>query len=338
MQAPGGSNIGVKGEEKLGGGLSAWFQCESSADFRGGSGTGQNGFCSRNSAIGFKGGFGNVYIGKWDTPFKQAFVGDGVGSEDTGLEGTAFLLAGSSTGTKNNTYSAAGAGYGRDIWKRRQEQTVNYVSPSFSGFTLRAAYSSGNAATSAVNSTPASKPRVTSVSGIYKNGPINLGVGYEEHSEFGVDSGGQGLNDNAWVVSGAYTFSNKIKIGGAYNEQSYDNTTAGAKDMKKKAYTAGVEWDLAGPHSVGGSYTHATTSGGAMVVNAVTAQNLGFGGNGSNLYQVFYGHAFSKRTSAKLFYVNLTNNQNSGQVLGGVNASGTNQDQSAFGMLVKHNF
>ena len=32
LQAP-GSNIGFKGEEKLGGGMSAWFQCESSADF-----------------------------------------------------------------------------------------------------------------------------------------------------------------------------------------------------------------------------------------------------------------------------------------------------------------
>ncbi len=31
---PGGSAIGFKGEEKLGGGLSAWFQCESSADVR----------------------------------------------------------------------------------------------------------------------------------------------------------------------------------------------------------------------------------------------------------------------------------------------------------------
>ena len=31
---PGGSAIGFRGEEKLGGGMSAWFQCESSADIR----------------------------------------------------------------------------------------------------------------------------------------------------------------------------------------------------------------------------------------------------------------------------------------------------------------
>ena len=49
--SPGGTSIGFKGEEKLGGGLSAWFQCESSADVRG---VDQTGFCTRNSAVGLK--------------------------------------------------------------------------------------------------------------------------------------------------------------------------------------------------------------------------------------------------------------------------------------------
>ncbi len=34
LQTP-GSSIGFKGEEALGGGMSAWFQCESSMDLRG---------------------------------------------------------------------------------------------------------------------------------------------------------------------------------------------------------------------------------------------------------------------------------------------------------------
>src|SRR5688572_5381447 len=50
IQTP-GSEIGFKGEEKLGGGLSAWFQCTSTADPRGQS---QDGWCSRNSALGLK--------------------------------------------------------------------------------------------------------------------------------------------------------------------------------------------------------------------------------------------------------------------------------------------
>src|SRR3954464_12493252 len=86
LQTP-GSEIGFKGEEKLGGGLSAWFQCASTADPRGQS---QNGWCSRNSALGLKGGFGNVFIGNWDTPFKRTISPWTVGGNDTGIWGTAF--------------------------------------------------------------------------------------------------------------------------------------------------------------------------------------------------------------------------------------------------------
>jgi predicted porin len=95
FQTPGGSAVGFRGEEKLGGGLSAWFQCESSADVRG---MNQDGFCSRNSAIGLKGTFGNLHFGRWDTPFKRSTVGM-IGGGDTGLLGLAFLMAGNSTGT-----------------------------------------------------------------------------------------------------------------------------------------------------------------------------------------------------------------------------------------------
>src|SRR5688572_10043818 len=77
--SPGGSAIGFKGEEKLGGNLSAWFQCETSADTLGND---QIGLCSRNSAVGFKGGFGNVYFGRWDTPFKRALNQGTVGAEE----------------------------------------------------------------------------------------------------------------------------------------------------------------------------------------------------------------------------------------------------------------
>src|SRR5687768_6064584 len=93
LQTP-GSEIGFKGEEKLGGGLSAWFQCATTADVRGES---QDGFCSRNSALGLKGGFGNVFIGNWDTPFKRTISPPSVGSNDTGVFGSANLLTAGST-------------------------------------------------------------------------------------------------------------------------------------------------------------------------------------------------------------------------------------------------
>lgn len=329
LQTPGGSAIGVKGEEKLGGGLSAWFQCESSADIRG---ENQDGFCGRNSAVGFKGGFGNVYIGKWDTPYKKAIsVGDNYGAEDTGLLGNAFLTSGSSTGTS----TVSNAAVSRHVWKRRQNNSINYETPKFNGFSGLAMYSTGNSATAGTNTVVNSKPRVWSLAGIYKNGPVGVAIGYEKHNQFGVN-GTQALDDKAWVIAGSYNFG-KVAVGATYNKQNYD-LGAGA-NIDKKAWTIGADWDLQGPHSVGAAYAKADTSGTATsAIDATTVSYNSAGGNGSKLYQIYYGHAFSKRTTAKLAYVKLDNDANSAQVLGGVKASAAGQNQNAFVLLVKHVF
>jgi len=341
LQTPGGSAIGVRGEEKLGGGLSAWFQCESSADIRG---ENQDGFCSRNSALGFKGGFGNAYIGKWDTPFKKAAsVGDGAGSEDTGLLGTAFLLFGTSTGTSTSTASLTGAGLGRHIWKRRQQNSVNYESPKFGGFSVAAAYSTGNSETGTLSTTVASKPRVLSFNAMYAGGPVKVGLGYEQHKQFAA-LGTTELDDRAYVISGTYKLG-KASIGGAFTEQKYEQ--GAGNELKKKAWTVGVDYALSGPHSIGASYTEADDTKGSGAAPASIAGSGGtavynaLGNTGAKLFQIYYGHAFSKRTTAKLAYVRLDNDSNASYTLGGVKASAVatdNKDQNAFVLLVKHTF
>ena len=52
--------IGFRGEERLGGGLSAWFQCESTLNIIGEENF-ENGFCTRNSGVAFKGGWCNIF-------------------------------------------------------------------------------------------------------------------------------------------------------------------------------------------------------------------------------------------------------------------------------------
>ena len=135
---PGGSAIGFRGEEKLGGGLSAWFQCESSADVRG---MDQRGFCTRNSAVGFRGGFGNIHFGRWDTPFKRALNIGTVGSEATGILGMSFLPFGGSGGADATASGMARSASAGSAAKR--------VSPTtrlrtWGGFQVLGAFSSGN--------------------------------------------------------------------------------------------------------------------------------------------------------------------------------------------------
>src|SRR3954469_3355827 len=145
LQTP-GSEIGIKGEEALGGGTTAWFQCASTADVRGtGTGGGGQGFCGRNSAIGIKGAFGNAYVGNWDMPMKKTAGAARIVS-DTGIWGAGRMLFGDSS-----SFSGAGSAANSSAFSRRQNSTVFYDSPVFSGFQVTAAMSTTTQATDAIS-------------------------------------------------------------------------------------------------------------------------------------------------------------------------------------------
>jgi len=67
------SNFGIRSSEPLGGGLTGWVQYEFNVkmerdnDVTGGNAT------TRNTAIGLRGNFGNVYFGTWETPYSATF-------------------------------------------------------------------------------------------------------------------------------------------------------------------------------------------------------------------------------------------------------------------------
>ena len=61
------SRLGFRGKEKLGGGLEAFFQIESTIPVDAGGGT----FATRDSFVGLSGGFGSVKLGNMDTVYKN---------------------------------------------------------------------------------------------------------------------------------------------------------------------------------------------------------------------------------------------------------------------------
>jgi len=350
-QTPGGSSVGFRGQEKLGGGLTAWFQCESSADVRGVS---QDGLCTRNSAIGFKGGWGNLHFGRWDSPFKRAVNMGTVGVQDTGLLGHSFVFAGSSTGT--------GSGFNdldRHIWKRRESGLMYYESPMFSGFQVLAAFSPGNSATSATDSTTSDKTRIFSVGGTFKNGPFAVGLAYEEHQNMYTAStvtsvGGAGTtstatvrnaegDDKAWNISAAYTFANKLKIGVAYLDAKYEtgNVVVPGSELKRKSWNVGLDWAIAGPHGLEVGYTEADDSEGSCNASGCTIGNIAPSGDstGAKLFQIKYRYSFSKRTSARIGYIKLKNDSNAFYSLGGLAKPASNgEDQDAIVLYLEHSF
>jgi len=340
IQTP-GSEIGFKGEEKLGGGLSAWFQCASTADIRGQS---QNGWCGRNSAIGMKGGFGNVFIGNWDTPFKRTISPNAVGGNDTGIFGTSFLIA------ADSTTDAVGAN--RLNFKKRQNNSINYDSPVFSGFQVMAAFTTSGPSTGTLDAQTNNKPRVYSIGGQYSAGPLYVSAGFEQHTDYAGGTAPNSAKDNGWHVGAAYTWG-PVRFGGLYTEQRFD-TVAG--DVKAKAWQFGVDWNIVGPHGLRASWTQARDMSGpagfgTAVVGGVgnsfvagAASGAGYRpgpGNdtGADLLTIRYVYTFSKRTEFTAGYAKLSNDNNAAYRLGGLGAAIQNgQNEDAFAFAVRHTF
>jgi predicted porin len=113
------SSIGVKGSEDLGDGMKAIYQLEFQVDV-GDSGN----LTTRDQFVGLKGGFGTVKFGTMSSNYKQ--TGAKVDAlYRTPAEGRGFIA----------TQSSALHG-GTGINRGRETNTVQYVSPKFSGIEL----------------------------------------------------------------------------------------------------------------------------------------------------------------------------------------------------------
>ncbi len=339
---PGGSAIGFKGVETLGGGMSAWFQCETSADIKG---FDKVGLCSRNSAVGFRGGFGNLFFGRWDTPMKRAMNIGTVGAEETGILGMSFLPFGGSGGS----IASLGAGnadtfgetFQRQRFKRREACLTTYETPRWGGFQVMGAFTCGNgAADNAVTDADDNqKPRTISVAATYVNGPLGIGAAWEKHQDFGALGAGSDLDDKGWGVSAAYTFAKSIKVGATFLDRKWE--TAPGAHTKKRTWTVGLEWSLAGPHTIEVQYANAGNSrgdGGAIGGNG--GASAPGDDTGGDAWSIGYIYDFSKRTSVRLGYVRVDNESNSSaHRLGNTPALiGNGQNVDSWAFLVKHNF
>jgi predicted porin len=340
---PGGSAIGFKGVEQLGGGLSAWFQCESSADI---TGFDTSSICTRNSAVGFRGGFGNVFAGKWDTPMKRAMGLGTVGAEETGILGMSFLAFGGSGG---GDISGVGVdAQQRQRWKRRESNIMQYETPKFGGFQVMGAVTAANRTSTANDNVDENnqKARLWSIAATYANGPLGIGLAYERHNDVGYGgTTGAGpaitgdLDDRAWGAAIGYRFG-PVRLGATYLDTKYE--TGPGQELKKKTWAVGIDWMVAGPHTISAYYSRAGDSKGnsdrGISGNGGAAPSGG--DTGGDAWSLAYQYAFSKRTTLKLGYVRVDNDSNTNSYRIGNTAGllGNGENVDGWALLVKHNF
>ena len=332
-----GNAMGIRGREDLGGGTSAWFQLEigvwPSERLDTAATTGNN-WGGRNSAIGVTSGIGDIFLGNWDTPYKQTF---GVwNSLTSGGFSAAGIIMGQadSTGALNNalcatavnnpsgTVTTAAQGVctteataSNTAFSRRINNSVQYWTPIMSGFqaklmTAMAPYQSpGSTAALAGQSLPKAKEYSANVT--YARGPLSVGLGYDYHAGLRPVTTANGIVDakDTGIQVGAKWNFGPGEIGVGYEQLKWGNTATGTtldSSLKVPAYVVNGRWNI-GPGAVWGSYAGAEGKSCTNTVNTVTVIGSAACGVKAKMYSLGYDYVLSKRTKMYVAYNKIDN-------------------------------
>jgi predicted porin len=174
-----GSRLGFRGNEDLGDGLKAFFQIEHRFNADDGSQSTTR-FWEGRSLVGLEGAFGRVWLGRDENP---AYTYSQNPADPWGLD----------------TVASNGSIVNGRIGTSRYSNTVNYRF-AMAGFTAAAQVAEAEGNTPATG-TGTKKPY--SLGGSYVNGPIVIGVGYENPA----------AEDDYWAsINGSYDFG-MVKVG-----------------------------------------------------------------------------------------------------------------------------
>jgi predicted porin len=252
------SNVGVRGRETLGGGLSAWFQIETNAPFeRSNNVAHTSGFASRNSAVGLQGNWGNVFLGQWTTPWADLDALWSIGTVGGFGPVTSIIGRRETTGSapnmncgntavfgSGNTAVQGGAcdsvegsgGVGHPFW-RRASNSVSYQSPVVAGglqgkflWQVPQDKTPGGTSLAGTPTFAQQDPQMWSASLQWAGmgGRARIGAAYDRHKDFTT----VGKSDTGWSVKGGYNFG-VVDIGLAFEEMKYQ---AAFSECKAKQY------------------------------------------------------------------------------------------------------
>ncbi len=341
------SNIGFKGSEALGNGLTAVFQIETgvasdAAGAAGATGAGTAFGAIRDTFVGVAGGFGTVVAGTLTHPMRAygAKVDFNPGASGSGFTGSIY---GEFNGVKAGTDD-------------RASNAIAYVSPSFNGFSVIGAYVNGESRFTNENGNGTTaknrNSRAWQLAAQYENGPLFVGYAHHDAKDpnvvaLGATAAAAGAaNDNekfkADRIVGKYEFASKTTVSALWDKQKYNLERAAGTtgDAVRKAWMIGANQNF-GAHNVWLQFAKAKDATGTLVdaLADTSAKQVTLG----------YSYALSKRTMVHAFYSKITNG-NAGEYDFYVNgamrspASTTalgasdGADPTAYGVGIRHSF
>lgn len=330
------SRWGIRGIESIGGGLNGIFQLElgvnldnpggAVVDFVGSSVRYQV-VTIREAWVGLNGGFGTIKMGSGLTPYDDVLGMDHLLLANS-FEGLTTLGGGvnpnisrsgnftnfGNTGPVSVSNTSGQACNASTNFDARYGESIRYDSPNFAGLTFATHFAFlGENATGF-------KCKGWDSAVIYKNGPIEAGLGYARHIDF------QQYDGQAWRAHGGYD-AGVVKVVGAYEVMKYDGNNGSVGSAKARYYSIGVAVPL-GPGTLTSQY-HNRNKGVTTSATAVTE----IGNGGGKAYSLTYKYGLSKRTFVYGFGARVK--ADSGATIEG---SKTGATATSLGFGVQHNF
>jgi predicted porin len=325
------SRIGFKGTEDLGGGLSAVFKLEAGVRVDSGElDNSSNRLFNREAYVGLSSKTaGTLTIGRQYTPYYET-LRDVADPFALGMAGTAknlFPVNGFSTlGT-----SLTGTGAGSNTVNNgatsgtRNDNSIVYKTPGYNGFSGALSYTTGEVAGDS------SAQRQLGVSASFNQGPLNVGIAYNNHN-----------NDTTLVKTNRIGYNTLIAV-------NYDFKVA-------KAYFAfgNNKGQNSGNVAVPNAYSTVTYSNSENTTNALIGLTAPVGPAGTVMasytrkndkdplnrdadqFAVGYSYALSKRTSTYVAFAKINNKNGAAYTVGNNTEAGTGD--KAFNLGVKHSF
>ena len=323
------SRFGLRGSEELGNGLSAIFQQEFGLDMDVNGGPTKQ----RPSWVGLKSNdLGEIRGGNFNT------------FEDDLLVATSTMLEYGTIASPKYVYIETAGGEPRNMISN----AVFYNSPIWSGFRIKAGYSShaSNSPDTSSAQTAATgangNNRVIAAAIHYSNGPLIAGATYEYNKAQSYTTGGARVSSpdsgNTWNLAASYDFG-VARLSGAYGTINYGQnpgaTNPGATINHRKQWQIGASAPITPKDLISINYARATISYNDSRPTW-DDDSIGFWGIG-------YQHSLSKRTTLYAAYGDINqddSNQTRASLASTPPVSGTtaNAFEQAFAFGIRHNF
>lgn len=296
------SNIGFKGEEDLGNGLTVMWQIERLVDFD----TGGDFSEARDTYVGLAGGFGTVIGGHVPTPYSTS---------TSGLDPFHDTIA------DNNALIGAERGVGWFDDEARVDNAIAYMTPDMNGFSASLTYvlpstDAGSNGDDLPMTSDESEQDAYSLTASYTSGPLFVTVGYESLNQaVSPDDDITGMK-----LGGSYTLNDATTIGLIY-ETIDTGDVAGDRSA----------WALNVKHRMGD-----TTLMAAYGIADEMSDTAG--DDGASQMSIGVSQALSKSTSVYALYTQVSNDDNGSYQLVSNSDGVTGEDMSAFSFGIKHEF